>query len=315
MKRRKDILPISYLFVLFIFIFFSTVLYQTFSFTSIQSILLTHSKLIGSTIVFSLLFFIYFMFQEKIRFDFIHLDNFAIDSVKRLQLKKENYLTIYSEGKTKLNRKNIRYLVKDIPRHGYLNYTNRKSLPNDYFKLSREYINKETKLYFVLSETGSPASEVLSLFTHEEYNHISLSFDRSLYTMLSYNGGNSYQEPGLNAESLSSLNQKEDSRLVVYSLKVDKADRFKILNRIKQINEQGSAYNVLGLLTNVSIRPNMMYCSQFVYQMLEEIHLNYFPLPQNKIKPTDFIDYDHDQTLTLEYRMSLSKDNKKSLYS
>ncbi len=317
MKRKKEGLSILYLLVPLVFIFLITLVYQMFTLTSfnysidiIHFILLSNSKFALTSISFLLLFFIYFIFQEKIQFDFIHPDHFAIQSVKTLRSKRKNYQSIYSDGKTKLNRKNIGYLIKDIPRHGYLNYTNRNSLTEEYFKLSKQSINDETNLYLVLSETGSPASEILSLFTHKEYNHISLSFDRSLYTMVSYNGGNGYQQPGLNTECLASLNQKENSRLLVYSLKVDKEDRFKILNRLKQINTEGSAYNILGLLTNVSVRSNMMYCSQFAYEMLEEIDQNFFVPIEDKIKPTDFIEYDEDKTLTFEYKINFSENNE-----
>ena len=200
-------------------------------------------------------------------------------------------------------------LIRDIPRHGYLNYTNRNSLNEEYFKLSRQSINHEKNLYLILSKTGSPASEILSLFTHKEYNHISLSFDRSLHTMISYNGGNDYQHPGLNIERLANLNQKNGSRLLVYSLKIEKEDRLLILSKIEQINKEGNAYNVLGLLSNLPVRPNMMYCSQFVYLMLKEVDLNFFEASQDKIKPTDFIDYDYDGNLTFEYKLNFSEIN------
>lgn len=321
MKRKKEGLSIVYLLVPLVFIFLVVLVYQILTLTSfnysmdiIHFVLLSNSKFSLISISFLLLFFIYFIFQEKIQFDFMHSENFAVQSVKTLRSKRKNYLSIYSDGRTKLNRKNIQYLIKDIPRHGYLNYTNRNSLTKEYFKLSKQSISNETNLYLVLSETGSPASEILSLFTHKEYNHISLSFDRSLYTMISYNGGNGYQQPGLNTESLSSLNQKENSRLLVYSLKVDKENRIKILNRIEQINREGSAYNVLGLLTNVSVRSNMMYCSQFAYEMLEEIDQNFFLPSQDKIKPTDFIEYDDKKQLTFEYKINFSK-NKEQVIS
>lgn len=291
------------------FLFYQTLfpINLTQSLSRIQLILLSHSEFAIILVSFLLAFLIYFVFQEKIQVSFTNTESLAIHSVKILQLKKENYTNLYSESKTKLNRKNIQYLIKDIPRHGYLKYTSQRSLSEEYFKLSEYSIQEEERLYIILSNTGSPASEIISLFTHEEYNHLSLSFDRSLYTMISYNGGNDYQNPGLNSESLSNLNQKEDSQLLVYSLIANRKEKEIILNKIKQINEEGSAYNVIGLLTNVSVRSNMMYCSQFVYLMLEEVELNFFEVGPDQIKPTDFIDYDFNEALKFEYKINFSE--------
>lgn len=130
--------------------------------------------------------------------------------------------------------------------------------------MSNVAIQEDDKLYIILSKTGSPASEVISLFTHKDFNHLSLSFDKKLNTMLSYNGGNDLQEPGLNNEDLNSLYQKKDSQVLIYSLKASKEQKQKILDKIKKINKEGNACNILGLVTNRSIRPNMMFCSQFV---------------------------------------------------
>lgn len=278
----------------------------------LQLVFLSHYKFFISSFSFLIALFLYFISQDNIQLSIINSEHFNSQSVKKLKSKKENYLNLYSESRTKLNRKNIQYLLKDIPRHGYLTYTNKNSLTEKYFQLSKHYIQKENCLYLILSETGSPASEILSLFTHEKYNHLSLSFDSSLYTMVSYNGGNNYQNPGLNTEDLADLNQKKDSQLLVYSLKIKKDNRLKILNKINQINKEGSAYNVLGLLTKVDVLPNMMYCSQFVYQMLEEVNLNFFQTTHDKIKPTDFIDYDLNSNLTFEFKIKFSEMNKRT---
>lgn len=280
------------------------------SLSRIQLIFLSHSEFAIILVSFLLVFLIYSIFQEQIQLSFINTENLAIHSVQMLQSKKDNYTNLYSESRTKLNRKNIHYMIKDIPRHGYLNYTSRQSLSEKYFSLSEYSIQKDNRLYIILSKTGSPASEIISLFTHEDYNHLSLSFDRSLYTMISYNGGDDYQNPGLNPEILLNLNQKEDSQLLVYSLNVNKEERKIILNKIKQINEEGSAYNVIGLLTKVSVRSNMMYCSQFVYLMLEEVELNFFEAGPDRIKPTDFIDYDFNKVLRFEYKIKPSELNE-----
>lgn len=302
-----------------LFLFFSFfILYQSLypisfdqSLNSIQVILLSQNKLTVLSISLLILLIVTYFFQEKIQAALIHSNDIITHPVRVFKTKKDDYLDLYSESKTKLNRRNIHSIIKDIPRHGYLNYTNRYSLSNEYFELSKQSIQKENYLYLILSETGSPASEILSLFTHRNFNHISLSFDRSLYTMLSYNGGNNHQNPGLNTELLADLNQKEDSQVLVYRLKMSADDRFKILNKIKKINNEGSAYNVVGLLTSVNIRRNMMYCSEFVYRMLEEVDFKLFEVKEDKIKPTDFLDYDLKKELIFEYQINFSENKRK----
>lgn len=280
------------------------------SLNTIQFMLLAHYKFLFILITLLFLLMSYYLLQEDIPFHFIHPSELAFSSIKRLKAKKNNYVHLYSESRTKLNRKNIMYLIKDIPRHGYLNYTNYMSLSEQYFKMCQHFIEEDDHLYLILSETGSPASEIISLFTHREFNHLSLSFDRSLHTMISYNGGNHHQRPGLNTEDFTSFNQKTDSQLLVYSLKATKDEQTVILNKIKQINQEGSAYNVVGLLTKLSVRPNMMYCSQFVYQMLAISNLNVFKATEEVIKPTDFIENDWAEKLTFEYKIDFSTINR-----
>lgn len=280
------------------------------SLNTLQFIFLTHYKLVFISITLLLLLLTFYIFQEGVQFSFIQPGELAFYSIKKLKAKKNDYAHLYSESRTKLNKKNITHLLKDIPRHGYLNYTNHMSLSERYFKMCQHSIEEDNRLYLILSETGSPASEIISLFTHREFNHLSLSFDRSLHTMISYNGGNQYQRPGLNTEDFTSFNQKMDSQLLVYSLKATKEEQTIILNKIKQINQEGSAYNVVGLLTKMSIRPNMMYCSQFVYEMLAVSNLSVFEATEEIIKPTDFIENDWAKKLTFEYKIDFSTVNR-----
>ena len=49
-----------------------------------------------------------------------------------------------------------------------------------------------------------------------------------------------------------------------------------MLDKIREINNEGSAYNLLGLVLKVTPQPNIMFCSQFVYTILELAGLNYF---------------------------------------
>lgn len=274
------------------------------SLTTIQMLILSRKNLLFSLSIFLSLFILFLIYQNPIHLSYIHPSNLAINPIKLFREKKEQYVGLYDTSRDALNRRNIKYLVSEIPRHGYIRYTSQYNLPNKFFTLSKKAIEKDENIYIILSKTGSPASEVISLFTHKDFNHLSLSFDRNLKTMVSYNGGNKFQNPGLNTEDLNSLQQKMDSHVLVYSLKATKKQQSKILSNIRKINNEGSAYNVLGLLTSHSVRPNMMFCSQFVYTMFQQAGLTYFDASHGEVKPTDFIENDCQDRLTFEYEIA-----------
>lgn len=295
------------------FFLISLFIYQTIlpinliqSLTTIQLLFLSRKTLSLSLLLFLSLFIFFLIYQDTFHLSYINPNNLAINPMKLFKEKKEQYINLYDNSRDALNRKNIKYLVAEIPRHGYIRYTSQYNLPNEFFALSHKAIDEDNNLYIILSKTGSPASEVISLFTHNNFNHLSLSFDRDLKTMVSYNGGNNLQDPGLNIEDLNSLQQKEDSHVLVYSLKASKVQQLKILKQIKKINNEGSAYNILGLITSHSIRPNMMFCSQFVYSMLQEAGLTFFEALHGEVKPTDFIEKDYQQKLKFEYEIGHS---------
>lgn len=65
-----------------------------------------------------------------------------------------------------------------------------------------------------------------------------------------------------------------------------------MLKRLRKINQEGSAYNLLGLLFPMSCQPNIMFCSQFVYAMLRLAGLHYFRKNPLQVRPTDFVEWD-----------------------
>ncbi|MDR0732355.1 MAG: hypothetical protein LBF63_11850 [Treponema sp.] len=187
-----------------------------------------------------------------------------------------------------LSFQDIGELIQDLPRHSSSRYITSWSLPPDWFE--RVYATLDDPyIYIVLSDTGSPASRFISLFTAAVYNHVSLSFDRGLETLVSYNGGNGVSSPGLNVESLETLNQKAGASLAIYRLRLEPEQKRIMIARIRTINREGSSYNIMGLLTKKSKLPNIMFCSQFVYSVLDEAGLAYFRKKQGEVRPGDFI--------------------------
>ena len=202
----------------------------------------------------------------------------------------------------KLSPDNFKEIFEDLHRFDQFNYVNDGSLTDAYFEAAAAALPDE-RLYIVISNTGSPASEIISVFTNKQFNHASLAFDRDLKTLISYNGGDRVYPPGLNPEMLSFFNRKEGAGVLVYSLPCPAEKKSFVLDRIREINEEGSAYNMLGLVSGVSFRPNIMFCSQFVYRMLELAGLAYFTKANGKVEPTDFVELDYRRALHFEYEL------------
>ena len=205
-------------------------------------------------------------------------------------------------GKNSLSKKNIDELAADIPRHNSFRYINQGSLTAEYFELAEQSLD-DLHLYIIISNTGSPASEIISVFTNKQHNHASLSFDRELKTILSYNGGERLYPPGLNMEMVKHFNKKRDSSIIVYSLQADGEQKRLVMETIRDINRQGNAYNLLGLVFKFSFRPNIMFCSQFVYKMLKIAGLHYFDKKDGTITPADLIELDYYRKLKYEYEI------------
>jgi hypothetical protein len=213
---------------------------------------------------------------------------------------------VIEKGRASLSKENIDELLNDIPRHDSFRYINKGSLTEEYFSLAYQTI-KDKNIYIVISNTGSPASEIISMFTKKQYNHASLSFDKELKTIVSYNGGERIYPPGLNMEMIKYFNKKQDSSIIVYSLPITAEKKKKIIDKINEINRQGNAYNLLGLVFKFSLKPNIMFCSQFVYRMLKDVGLNYFDKKDGQIKPTDLIELDYDRKLKYEYAIKFNE--------
>ncbi|MCL2386150.1 MAG: hypothetical protein FWC89_01245 [Defluviitaleaceae bacterium] len=211
---------------------------------------------------------------------------------------------IINESKKKLCLDNLKILAHDMTRHDSFRYVNSDSLSEEYFKKARESFN-DPNIYIVISHSGSPASEFISVFTRKQYNHASISFDKKLETTISYNGGERVYPPGLNMEMLEFFRKSPDSKIMVYSLSCTAEQKQQMLDRIAKINKEGSAYNILGLFIHKRKRkPNIMFCSQFVYNMLEDVGLSYFKRSDNKISPTDLVELDYYRKLKFELEIT-----------
>ncbi len=214
-----------------------------------------------------------------------------------------NYIIKIMKGVTKTvgsaSPENLKSILEDLPRHSAIRYINNGSLTDAYFERANASL-EDPNIYIVVSNTGSAASEIISVFTQKQYNHASLSFDRDLDTIISYNGGANVYPPGMNTEMLEQLHQKKDASVLVYSLPATREQKKIIIDKIAEINSEGSAYNMVGLVVKRSYRSNIMFCSQFVYKMLEFAGIQYFSKKDGEVRPTDLIELDYYRKLRFE---------------
>ncbi len=197
----------------------------------------------------------------------------------------------------------LKTVLSDLPRHSATRYINHGTLTPAYFEDATATLADEG-IYIVVSNTGSPASEIISSFTQKQYNHVSLAFDHDLATILSYNGGDNVYPPGMNAENLEFFHQKPDASVLVYRLPVTRSQKQAMIDKIAEINREGSAYNMVGLVAKHSYRPNIMFCSQFVYTMLKLAGVVYFDKAPGEVRPTDFIELDYYKKVQFDYEIT-----------
>ncbi len=202
---------------------------------------------------------------------------------------------------------NIEEIVTDLPRHSSTRYINNGSLTDAYFEKAYENLD-DPNVYIVISNTGSAASEIISVFTKKQYNHASLAFDSQLETIISYNGGEKVYPPGLNHEMIEFFNKKEGASIMVYKVSANRDQKQSMIEKIREINAEGSAYNIMGLALKYSHKPNIMFCSQFVYSMLKLVGLEYFDKKDGDVKPTDLVELDYHRKLEFCYEMLLNED-------
>lgn len=128
-----------------------------------------------------------------------------------------------------------------------------------------------TKVYLLLTDTGSLLSQTIKRFTQQKYNHCSLAFDLELSQTYSFgrkqpwnpiNGG--FVQEDVHSDFFLT------SDCTVYSLTVTEEQKEKILQFIHQTEQQRNdmRYNFLGLVAaNFEIewqRDYHYFCSEFV---------------------------------------------------
>ena len=133
-------------------------------------------------------------------------------------------------------------------------------------------------IYLVFSKTGTMFSHLISLCTHEEYAHVSISLDDSFTNMYSFGRLNPEKilPAGFVHENLYDgvFAMFPNSRCLIYKVKVTEEQFNKLKYEISlfEKNKDSLRYNVLGTsliyLNRPIKRKNYYFCSEFVAEVL-----------------------------------------------
>lgn len=153
-----------------------------------------------------------------------------------------------------------------------------------------------SKIYIVLTYSGTILSKLVKIYTQKEYSHVSISLDEDLKHMYSFGRLNPYIPffAGFVQESpkYGTFKRFHKTKTKIYSLEVDERQYEKITKIIKKIDLDKKHYrfNIIGLFAvalHLKIRREKhFYCAEFVKYVLDNSNLQ-IELP-DIVKPEDF---------------------------
>jgi hypothetical protein len=158
---------------------------------------------------------------------------------------------------------------------------------------------KEYEVYIVISQTGTFLSRLLKFITKAEYNHASLSLDRTLGTMYSFGRVNPYNPVvgGFVMESphWGTFKRFQETEAVVLRVPVTEQQYLELQAYLAKMygEKQKYHYNYLGLfLAWFSIayqQENAYYCSEFVRDTLDRFAIVDAQRFEKIVKPENFL--------------------------
>ncbi len=163
------------------------------------------------------------------------------------------------------------------------------------------------KVFIVLSQTGSIPCRVLKFFTHDEYNHVSISFDPELNEMFSFGRlkPNNFLCGGFVEESKDSgvFKKFSQTKVLVSTIETTEEEYLKLRSLVQSFVDEKKKfkYNYLGVflaMFRLNYSPKCKYyCSQFVRDCLSRLNiLNASTLPAIA-KPVDFLKLDTSEVI------------------
>lgn len=157
---------------------------------------------------------------------------------------------------------------------------------------------KDTKIYILLTDTGTILTRMIKCYTRKPYNHASIALDKELTEVYSF-GRKTVSNPfigGFVKEDIHSVLFSQ-ANCAIYSLSITNKQLQKMHHYIQEIasEKEKYRYNFLGLFgvaLNMEIRrKNAYFCSQFVASVLKESKIiDMEERDLSFVKPTDLIE-------------------------
>lgn len=153
-------------------------------------------------------------------------------------------------------------------------------------------------IYILISRPNSLVSSLIAFFTHAEYSHISVAYDRELHSLCSFARKYHFPLPGgIVTENENGMLRKplKNANCIILSASVSEnmfeAVRSRIDNMLLNRNKyhyflRGLFFCRLGIETH---RENYYFCSQFVAEMLNCAGIRGIPKPPSLMQPLDFL--------------------------
>ncbi|KGA97427.1 hypothetical protein BALCAV_0210115 [Alkalihalobacillus alcalophilus ATCC 27647 = CGMCC 1.3604] len=150
-------------------------------------------------------------------------------------------------------------------------------------------------IYILLSDTGTLFAKAIRLYTKEQLNHVSISFNKELTEVYSF-GRKRPHNPfvgGFVKEDMHSFIFQR-ANCEVYRCEVSERDFERMKRKVEQISIQREMYryNILGMVALMCKydfkRKNAFFCSQFVATVLNEGEVPIAKFSPNLMQPRHF---------------------------
>lgn len=181
-----------------------------------------------------------------------------------------------------------------------------------FFISKGERLLNQSKIYILLTDTGSLLGRTIKKYTKAPYNHASIAFDTELEELYSF-GRKHPRNPlyaGFVKEDVINGTFKyfPNTTCALYELEITDRQLQKINRIINQFKKKQQSYNynllgLIGVALNESIEPDGFYfCSQFVAEVLNRSGIKLFDTPPSLVTPDHLRNL---QTLHLVYEGKL----------
>ncbi len=160
--------------------------------------------------------------------------------------------------------------------------------------------NEDREIYIVVSQTGTILSLILKLVTGAEYNHSSISLDKTMHTMYSFGRKNPYHAlPGAfvkESPEYGTFKRFKNTEAKVVKMTVTEEQYNELSSQLRRMwrHREEYHYNYIGLLFGMFHRKKKrdyyFYCSEFVAELLKDSGIVAPDTFGTIVKPIDFLD-------------------------